>query len=505
MTDATQSQAPDGPIARLGRFFNSEEVPYGLALMRLTLPLVLLSDVLPHWPHVRELYSRDGSPAPLWVSYNQPDLLPIPTGPLAVAFNTALIVVLLTASLGWMTRISLIAATVLYAWFGMLDAIGTMTKYTVLSTHALFLLSLSGCGTVWSVDAWLSRSRRHAGDVLPAGAESLPRRPAWPRRLVQLLIGIVYLGASVTKLHTPTFFSGDHLLFWMLTDVNFENPLGEYMTLFPALLSVTAYATILWEILFVFLCWRGLGRICMLSVGIVFHALTWATLGLTVFPLVYLCLYCAFLEEADVSRLAAWFRRVRSRWSPAHSALARGSWPLRPSGWLGAPQSAAAFGLVLAALVVAGVEFEHRRDPYGERRPEGRYQLAPLSQDDVDRLFATDRPLRPKDKLFAFDVGTVCLGGIVVDRRSTFRNGEQAILQCSVFPPHADMWIEFNLRTAGGRVIQRQGQIMSREQLRGSNVVNFDGELPPGDYQFSLRFDGVEVGRKDFTLLPDRS
>ncbi|GIT28627.1 MAG: hypothetical protein Ct9H300mP1_06730 [Planctomycetaceae bacterium] len=47
--------------------------------------------------------------------------------------------------------------------------------------------------------------------------------PAWPRRLMQLLIGLIYLGAAITKIHTPTFFSGDQLRFWLMTDVNNSN------------------------------------------------------------------------------------------------------------------------------------------------------------------------------------------------------------------------------------------------------------------------------------------
>jgi hypothetical protein len=46
-------------------FFFAQEVPYGMALVRMTLPLVLLVDVVRRWPFARELYSRDGATAPL--------------------------------------------------------------------------------------------------------------------------------------------------------------------------------------------------------------------------------------------------------------------------------------------------------------------------------------------------------------------------------------------------------------------------------------------------------
>jgi hypothetical protein len=132
--------------------------------------------------------------------------------------------------------------------------------------------------------------------------------------------------------------------------------------------------------------------------------------------------------------------------------------------------------------------------------------LAPLPQEQVDRLYSTSRGVRPRDKLFALDLGSVSLGGVVADRRKEFRSGEQAIVQCSLLPPHEDMWVEFNLHDASGSIISRHGQVAPREVFRSSHVLNLDGELAPGDYDFVLRFDGQEVvARKRFTLLPGES
>ena len=215
-------------------------------------------------------------------------------------------ILLLAASAGWMTRLSLISATVLYMYFIPLDMISTLNKYTVLSGHAMFLLSLSHCGSVWSVDAWLARRRTGA-------PTQRPRFAVWPQRLIQLLICIVYLAAAFTKMHTPSFFSGDQLVFWMLTDTTASNPLGDWMSMYPALAPVTAYLTVIWEVAFIFVSWRGVGRTCMLSVGLVFHTLTFFMLGLIVFPLLYCVLYLSWLHESDVERLAAWWRRRSGR------------------------------------------------------------------------------------------------------------------------------------------------------------------------------------------------
>ena len=60
-------------------------------------------------------------------------------------------------------------------------------------------------------------------------------------------------------MHTPAFFSSDQMRQWMITNVNHSNPIGEYLSFYPAALVVSAYVTVLWEVLFVFLAWRGWG------------------------------------------------------------------------------------------------------------------------------------------------------------------------------------------------------------------------------------------------------
>lgn len=494
MTQHPAAETGAGLRARFHEFFYMNEVPYGLALTRMILPLVMLIAVVPRWPHARELFSADGAPAPIWYAYGLPDLLPVPSGTLAVALHTALIFCLLAVSAGWMTRVALIATTVLYAYFDMLDMLSSLTKYSCIATHAFFLLSLSQCGTVWSVDAWL-RARR-GGDAMPA------RFPVWPRRLLQLLIGVIYLGAAATKFHTPSFFSGDQLVYWMLTEVTAANPLGDYLSLYPALIPLTAYITIIWEVAFIFIAWRGWGRKIMLSIGVLFHVLTFGMLGLIVFPLVYLALYMAWVNEQDVARWSTWLphRRVRLNQQPAHlesgATVARDWVEVRP----GTPQSAIAFTLLLALTMTAGVAAEHHRDPLGMRTAGPRPRLQPLPPEQVAALLQDDTRVHPQDMLFGFDVGSITVGGIVADHKDTFTYGDEAVMQCHLIPPHQDLWVEFNLHDADGRIIKRHGQIMPREHIRAGFTYHFSDDLPPGEYAWVLRYQGSDISRRPFRL-----
>jgi hypothetical protein len=343
------------------------------------------------------------------------------------------------------------------------------------------------------VDAWI-RAARAGSDP----ATSPPRFPAWPRRLLQLLVGIIYLSAAATKLHMPSYFSGDQMLYWMLTDLTEDHPLGKHVALYPAFIPVMAYGTLIWEIGFVFLSWRGYGRACMLGIGIVFHALTWGLLGLAVFPLTYLCLYLAWVNQNDVARWSALLcglRRPLASWTSAALSPLR-----RAAGHVGVIQSATAFALFLAATAFAGVEIERRSDVFGQRLAGGRPALRPVSADRVAKLLNQSADLKTEDKVFSFDLGSVMLGEYVVDRRSEFEYGEQAIVQCSLTPPHADLWVEFNLLDAEGRIISRHGQVVPREQLRSSHSVTLDRDLPAGDYQWVLRLDGRDVACRPFSL-----
>lgn len=470
-------------------WFDRSDTPFALALVRITLPLALLVGVLPRWFHVREIYSTGGSPAPFWEHYGHLDLFPILPPTAAIALYSAMVFCLMTVSLGWQTRLSCLAVGILYPYFGLIDAMGTTTKYTAIGTHLLLLLACSSCGQVWSVDAWLAS--RRAGDAPPCP----PRFPVWSQRLIQLLIGFVYLGAAATKLHTPGYFNGDQLSYWMLTNPSLANPLGERISQFPALLVVGAYVTLVWEILFVFLVWRGPWRGIILTLGLGFHLMTWLTLGLIIFPLVYVTAYFAFLKEAEARRIGQWcssaFATVR--------AMVR--FPDRAQRAV--PESLFALPSFLSLLLLipaVAVAAEARMDVYQQRGPDGPPMLEPLPAERVNELLRNDLYLHPRDKVFSFDVGTVLVGGLLADRRERFKHGDRVIAQCRLVHPHEDLWVEINMHDAENRIIIRNGQVALREESKATLHFSMTPGLDPGEYFLVLKIDGQEVGRRRFQL-----
>ncbi|HLQ46902.1 MAG TPA: HTTM domain-containing protein, partial [Planctomycetaceae bacterium] len=336
----------------------------------------------------------------------------------------------------------------------------------------------------------------------------------WPRRLMQVLIGVVYFGASITKLHTPSYFSGDQLLHWMMTNVNNANPVGEWMTLFPAILVVFSYICVVWEMLFVFLCWRGWSRLIMLVMGIIFHVMTTLTLGLYLFPITCIATYFSFVNSDDVVSWSARWRRGKrrygERWRPRFAIVA--FVPRAVFGWLrpllttvgqrlNPVMSLGLFVFLATTLTVGAVEIEYRCDPYGERRPHGPYALREIDPQLAKRMFAGDQRIREYDKFLAFDVGTEMFGGMVLGQKETFRHGESIIVQCTLSPPHSDMWVECNLHDASDVLLDRVGQVVVRSQLRGNFLYRACAALQPGTYYLVLRTGGQEITRRKIQIV----
>ena len=502
MTTAQPSLDDVGLQSRFRRFFYAEEVPYGLAIVRILIPLALLCVMLPRWVYAREIYSSDGAAAPLWIAYGYAKMLPIPSGILAVALHSSLIFFLVTSALGWCTRISLVCSTVLYTYLNLLDSISTMTKYSVIASHVLLILSVSQCGAIWSVDSWLCR-RRQKNPPPGEPVRTLPASAVWPRRLMQILIGCIYFGSALTKIHTQGFFSSDQMQTWVLTRANFHNPVGEYMVLFPALLVIFAYIAIVWEVLFLFLSWNGWGRIFMLVIGAGFHVMTTLILGLYLFPIICLSTYFAFLNEGDVQRFTDLLQRLKRKFGSDPSRIQSGFqwWPLFQVPQAVQLPSPTLFTLSTLMVVVIGVELEHWNDPYDIRRPEGPYTLRELDPEFVEgTLLAPSEPMRNRDKVARIDIGTFLIGGVLGNRRTEFKQGENVIVQCVMNAGHEDMWVECSLRDDRDRVISSFSRPVAREMLRSNYYYELSEALEPGTYFMVINGAGEEVLRKQITL-----
>ncbi|MCH2212531.1 MAG: HTTM domain-containing protein [Fuerstiella sp.] len=468
-------------------FFFDEQVPVGAALTRVFLPLMALLPMLMRFPRVRELYSSDGTPVQMFELFGNGQVLPVPGPGLAVMLYSLMVFCLMCGVVGWKTRLSLAVGTALYVYFNLMDGIGTMTKYSVIAGHLLMLLTLSPCGRMWSVDEWLRQRKNGAVPVVPQAF------PVWSVRLMQLLFAYVYFGAAITKIQTDAFFSGEQMRYWMLSNWNYENPVGELLAMWPPVLLVSAYLTVVWEILFGVLVWNRRLRVPMLAIGAVFHLGTWLLLGLYIFPAVCLSGYLCFVTTEDVVRVRRWLKSRGWQVTRLRNTALRTQMP-------SAVPSGIAWFIAAGLFAVGTVEAEYRLDLYGVRGESGMMPLTEIQRERAIALISGETPLREKDKFFSFQIGNTSFGGQLANRREVFEYGDVVIAECNLNPPHEDMWVECVLEDEDEHKLDTVGQVITREMLRGQFTYLLGNRLSPGRYSMVLRSAGHEISRRGFSL-----
>jgi hypothetical protein len=483
-------------LSGLKQFFFAEQTPYGLALVRMFLPAVALIPMIRRFPRVRELFSSDGAPQQLTELFGQGTPLPELPASFAAAIYGIMIFSLICAVFGFRTRMALMIGTPLYIYFNMLDSVSTMTKYSVIASHVLVVLTLSQCGAVWSVDAVLRRWKEgSSASVVP------PVFPVWPARLIQLLFCFVYFGAAITKIQTASFFSGEQMRYWMLSNWNYANPAGELLAMWTPVLLACGYVTVVWEITFPFLAWRPMGRIFALGVGVLFHFMTWLTLGLYIFPLVCISAYLSFLMEKDIVAIRRFVHRLRvptALLGLPRFGIAR-LIELRP-----ASMSPSILWVGLAALIaVASAEADYRIDLYGFRSADGMMALKSMDRGEALGMLNSQKKVREKDKFFSFDIGSMLIGGQLANRSTQFEFGDTIVAQCNINPPHEDLWVECVVEDEQRRIVDSSGQYVSREVLFANFTYDIGNKLLPGKYWMVLKSSGTEISRRPFELTGD--
>src|SRR5262249_28913193 len=154
------------------------------------------------------------------------------------------------------------------------------------------------------------------------------------------------------------------------------------------------------------------------------------------------------------------------------------------------------------AVMGGGVALEHLQDPYGLRRPEGPYHLAEIEPEIVQQMLAPTPQLRDIDKFFALDTGTIQFGDLLVDRRTSFRQGERMIAKGHLPLPHEAMGMKMHLLDSENRLVARRNQIATREMFRAHFMYDFNNSTDPGEYTVVIQTAGNEVLRKPLTILP---
>ncbi len=241
----------------------------------------------------------------------------------------------------------------------------------------------------------------------------------------------------------------------------------------------------------------------MIVMGIGFHLATVPMLGLIIFPMIMIASYLSFLEPETVERLLPRFRGLARRMQAMFPRTTRGRFSLHSPRAAVRMPATLLFLIMLSLTLVGGIEIEHLLDPYAEHGPDGPLTLVEMEPAQAKRMLAPTTRLREKDKLLAFEVGTNVAGGVILENRTAFSVGDSLFAQCTLNPPHEDMWIECNLLDDRGRTVERQGQFVLRDQNRTGYFYPITQLWEPGNYSLVVISGGQEIGRRSIRIMAD--
>jgi hypothetical protein len=163
-----------------------------------------------------------------------------------------------------------------------------------------FLAIFMPLGHRWSVASWW-RSRR--GKPAPAPAS------AWSTRLLQLQIAYIYAHTAMSKVMGGGWVEGTALRDVLGSPVFAEWP--TWLDQGPLVLAMT-WGTIAFELGFPFLVWFRRTRVWALAAGVAFHLAIDVLMIIPMFSWIMIVSYVAFLDDRDVERVLARWRRGRA-------------------------------------------------------------------------------------------------------------------------------------------------------------------------------------------------
>jgi hypothetical protein len=281
-----------------------------LSAFRIVFALLLLKDALYHLPLVRLFYSDDGVvPRAVLLELARDDRFSLmdamPHEWMAALFFLAWIAVLVCLLLGYRTRLVTVLNFFILMSIHERDVYvltGADTMMRALSFWAMFIPLEQD----YSLDAMLARSR---------GQPLVRSVFAFPVRMIQVQVALVYLTTGLLKLTGAQWQSGEALGYVMQLDTILL-PVGVWFRgIAPdGLLRLMSWGTMLMEVAFIVLVFAPIGQPALRVLALVSMALLHLGIGVMLsipdFSLVMLVSYIVFFEprwiEAIARRLKRW-------------------------------------------------------------------------------------------------------------------------------------------------------------------------------------------------------
>lgn len=297
-------------------FWFTKQPAYPLGLVRIGFGIVVIVWTLTLWPDLLRVFGRDGA-APIYAPLDYRwSVFGIWTGDTALQIGWALLLVAAAAlTVGWHSRGAAIAVFVLLYSFNRRAFYIFNAGDTILIVIAL-VLAVSCCGAALSLD-----QRRQSGSFW--SAQTLA---AWPIRLLQIQLTLIYLVSVQAKLINKPWADGSAAFYAWRTDGRWALlPVPEWLADNAILVNAATWGTLVIELALAILVWNRRLRFWVLAAGVVMHLTMMITMNVAFFSLAMFVLYLAFVPAETIEA----FSRRRST-----AAAASAETPASPRGLL---------------------------------------------------------------------------------------------------------------------------------------------------------------------------
>lgn len=167
-----------------------------------------------------------------------------------------------------------------------------------------FYLLLMKSGRAWSLDSFLARRfASHSPDGCALA-------PAWPLRLLQLQMVVIFVAAALFKLGGRAWIEGTALSYVCRLDDTFGRlPLPDFVFETPLLVRLMSWSAIAVELIAPLLLWFKETRRTALVVIVLFHLANEYTMALFLFHWIMLVGWSSFLTSNDFPFSLGWIRK----------------------------------------------------------------------------------------------------------------------------------------------------------------------------------------------------
>lgn len=167
-----------------------------------------------------------------------------------------------------------------------------------------FFLILMPSGRAWSIDRWIFRSSE----------EACPLAPAWPLRLLQLQMMVIFIAAALYKLGGTAWLDGTALSYvGRLDDLFGRFRIPSFFFEVPILVRLITWSVIVIELFApMFLWFRETRRWALLAI-VMFHLSNEYTMALFLFHWIMLLGWSTFVTSADFGFISEMLGRFRAK------------------------------------------------------------------------------------------------------------------------------------------------------------------------------------------------